>query len=1209
MHRLIIISGWLAVMLTSSLTAQVFPAPVTGGVIDIEVTAEGETRFAQFDYQPAKAYIILGERLQRDLSPLVVKKLIPGTAGNVTTTFTFDPGYGTRHPTVVKPIRGVGNYTYLESTDRYRNITLTTTWAPTGTATFSLSGLSYPDSATALIEGEGVGRIFSSYAGPANSPASTAFYSAGLTRYTGKVSSFSFGLPLPFRYLPGLNNYWVQLQSDQTAVVFHSGAYQETSPGVGEFNPIGSLLTTGTPGHGPEYQNTQAPLTTGQAEAALRGSPWIFSGESLPLITPIAHYAFSATAASASKLRYKLQIQPGITRVITWAETFTPEGASQPSDYRFKTEAVGAAQTETSTYLLDPFERFGSQPGKYQIQGFESESLAAALTVDANHDGILLPATGPITPYLIAHADTTNAASPYAWLVNTQDANHDALADGSDAVVNGVGDLANFFPLFLNIQQLLNTLPPSAETHYLLKQADGALNFVYTNLTQATAFAYLAGSLDTGFGPNFDQPAASAPTQQITAAGVELSLEFLQRLKDQGQGVILIEGRAFTTKPLVLTVETGTGVVLVNLPLQTIQAELAVDANRDGLIKLQTENTSDHTSTTEPFRFWINDDDDSGDMGGADISLGTNPRANAYDDVVNGNRDLIDFFAVFLDLKPLLAMLPTTAGYRYKLQQADGAVNFVYTGLSRATTLASDDALAYHQKILLTGFGPDFTQAAGAATTQQVTAAGVLLSEAFLARIKDSDQGVILIEGRAPTSAPLVLSVENSNGVPINRVILPLRLGAVEQMYRHIDFTTGPKEYDNTPLVLPETVRPTMTNDPGESWPDRLTNGKYFVFMHGFNLDGKLARGWNNEIFKRLHVMGSQARFVGTTWHGATGPKLFGEYTDYHQAVYNAFQTGDMMAAALSFTQGSDVTVAAHSLGNIVVSHAIQSGGFAPSRYYMINAAVPIEAYKLADVDTAQQAAMVENDWKTRDPRFYAANWHQLFSSAPLDRRNELTWANRFIRIVTGIDTYNFYSTGEDIVENPTSASSNVVLDMISNWNSSRGAWGHQEFVKGTNFLSSGGASLAFKRKQAGWNRNYIAYPLLPDANNPNVFEQLKIKPVFEVFLEQDLFHADAAIASAKANEANVQYDLLARGLPALSYAAAANNLASLNKFPVSRNFDLEIQGRNASQWPVEGHTGDPKATGRWLHSDFKNAALPYVQRFYENMISIGSLK
>lgn len=193
-------------------------------------------------------------------------------------------------------------------------------------------------------------------------------------------------------------------------------------------------------------------------------------------------------------------------------------------------------------------------------------------------------------------------------------------------------------------------------------------------------------------------------------------------------------------------------------------------------------------------------------------------------------------------------------------------------------------------------------------------------------------------------------------------------------------------------------------------------------------------------------------------------------------------------------------------------------------------------------------------------------------------------------------------------MENPTSASSNVVLDMISNWNSSRGAWGHQEFLKGTNFISSGGASLAFKRKQAGWNRNYIAYPLLPDANNPTVLEQLKIKPVFEFFLEHDLFHADAAIASAKANEANVQYDLLARGLPALSYAAAANNLPSLSKISPSRNFDLEFLGRNPSQWPVEGH--DTKQTrGHWLHSDFKNVALPYVHQMYENMISSGSLK
>ena len=1204
-----IIIEFLVVNLVSSLSAQIFPAPVTGGVIDVEVTAEGETHFAQYDYQPPKAFIVLGERLQQDLVPSTIKTLIPGTIGSITTTFTFDPDYGPNHPGIIKPIRGVGNYTYPDSTDRYRNITLTTTWSATGGATFSLRSLSYPDSAAALIEGEGVGRIFSTYAGPSNSPASTAFYAAGLSRYAGKVNSFSFGLPLPFRYLPGLNNYWVQLQPDLTAVVFHSEAYEETSPGVGVFNPVGSLLTSGTPGHGPEYQNAEVPLNAVQAEVALRASPWIFSGDSALLIEPIAHYAFLTTGASASKLRYKLQIQPGLARDITWAEIFTPEGASQPSDYRFKTELVGASQTETSTYLLDPFDRFGSRPGIYKIQGFESESFAAALTVDANRDGVILPATGPITPYLIAHTDVITSASPYALLVNTRDENNDGVADGLDASVNGVNDLANFFPVFLNIQQLLNTLPPSAGNHYLLKQADGALNFVYTNLTQATAFSYLAGTLDTGFGPSFDQPAGSAPTEQISASGVELSLEFLQRIKDQGQGVILIEGRTFTNNPLVLTVETGTGRVVVNLPLQTIQAELAVDANRDGVIKLRTENATDLTSAAEPFHFWINDDDDFGDMGGTDMFMGISSDANACDDVINGNRDLVDFFPIFLDLKSLLAVLPPEAGYQYKLQQADGAVNFVYTSLNRVTTPTRDDALAYHQKIFLSGFGPDFTQAAGAAITQQVTAAGVMLSDEFLTRIKNNDGGVILVEGRASTQSPLVLRVEKTDGTLITTIALPLRLSAVETMYRHIDLTTGPTEYDGTSLVLPEVASPTMTNDPGDNWPDRLTNGKYFVFMHGFNVDGIKARGWNNEIFKRLHAMGSHARFVGITWHGATGPRVFGEYTDYHQAVYNAFQTGDMMAAALSFTQGSDVTVAAHSLGNMVVSHAIQSGGFTPTRYYMINAAVPIEAYKLADVDSAQQAAMVENDWKTRDPRFYAANWHQLFSSAPLDHRNELTWANRFIRIVTGIDSYNFYSTGEDIVENPTNATSNVVLDMISNWNSSRGAWGHQEYVKGTNFLSSGGASLAFKRTQAGWNRNFIAYPLLPDADDLTVREQLKIKPVFEFFMEHDLFHVDATIASAKASDINVQYDLLARGLPALSYAAAANNLASLNQFPVSRNFDLELQGRNASQWPVEGHTGDPKATGRWLHSDFKNAALPYVQKFYEKMLSIGFLK
>lgn len=54
-------------------------------------------------------------------------------------------------------------------------------------------------------------------------------------------------------------------------------------------------------------------------------------------------------------------------------------------------------------------------------------------------------------------------------------------------------------------------------------------------------------------------------------------------------------------------------------------------------------------------------------------------------------------------------------------------------------------------------------------------------------------------------------------------------------------------------------------------------------------------------------------------------------------------------------------------------------------------------------------------------------------------------------------------------------------------------------------------------------------------------------------------------------------------------------------------NFNMETKGRTTGQWPAEGHSGSN--AGKWLHSDFKNAALPYVYQMYEAMIAKGSLK
>jgi hypothetical protein len=48
-------------------------------------------------------------------------------------------------------------------------------------------------------------------------------------------------------------------------------------------------------------------------------------------------------------------------------------------------------------------------------------------------------------------------------------------------------------------------------------------------------------------------------------------------------------------------------------------------------------------------------------------------------------------------------------------------------------------------------------------------------------------------------------------------------------------------------------------------------------------------------------------------------------------------------------------------------------------------------------------------------------------------------------------------------------------------------------------------------------------------------------------------------------------------------------------------NYNLEIKGRSTA-WPEQGH-GSKETKERWLHSDFKNAALPYVNPFFTYMI------
>ena len=636
-----------------------------------------------------------------------------------------------------------------------------------------------------------------------------------------------------------------------------------------------------------------------------------------------------------------------------------------------------------------------------------------------------------------------------------------------------------------------------------------------------------------------------------------------------------------------------------------LKVDVVPDFNRDGTID---DSDRSQVTDTNPFRWWLNDDDDVNEDTGLKDAPGDGT-ADSSNAVVDSERDLIDFFPVFIDLKSLLDSVDDVSTLTVKLKHADDGLKFVYTDLLPGSVKAY-----WHDNGLTTGYGSDFTDGPGEADTIAVTSAGAELSEAFLNKMKNEDKGVILLEGAGTSDStePLVLEVSNSSGT-LFEFEMPLSLSPVTDMFRHVNLAdrAGAGTSERTP-----DDKGTPTN-----YPDTLTSNKSFAFVHGYNVSQEQAQGWHCEIFKRMHRMGSKAKFIGVTWDGDTSP-------DYHQAVFRAFKTSQHLNSELS--DFPNLTIAAHSLGNMVVSSAIEDWSLSPDNYYLLNAAVALEAYNSAQTITNMRLYMTENDWKDYlpDDRLFTSHWYRLFDST--DVRSELTWKNRF-ETVRDI-AFNFYSPGEDVVENANPSESfglyvwNTLKNLLSGQYLGRHAWVSQEIAKGSPVTDIPGG---FANVHGGWSFNgnqsdleqvgiLKSFPADTDSYRPRLpsetsstvptDEQLAQFGFFKRFDQMDVYGPidDAnslpgndqtqAGASTEAQKNEVQWHLLAEAIPAMSYAAAANSVQGMQE-----NFNMEDQGR--SGWPAtRGGNND------WIHSDFKNISLNYVTPMYQRMIDIGGL-
>ena len=548
--------------------------------------------------------------------------------------------------------------------------------------------------------------------------------------------------------------------------------------------------------------------------------------------------------------------------------------------------------------------------------------------------------------------------------------------------------------------------------------------------------------------------------------------------------------------------------------------------------------------------------------------------------VVDGLSDLVDFFPVHIGFGEALATILGIPG----VDASKVEVNLSCDGA--ALGCAETDFTAATAGRHLSDPSAGVESAAVAA----IGSSAATLSPSFVAAMRqDPEKGVVLLEGktRSASGTAATLAAElRYDGECVLSNSLHVLVAPSDEFYR----------WHNYRAVAGGAVSDATDTEEPAAFPDSASNQKNIVFIHGFRVSEAGARGWSAEMFKRLWQSGCNAKFHVVTWRGDCG---LPDGMFYHENVHNAFLTAQTFASAFSGA-ASDTTILAHSLGNMVVCSAIQDHGLRPARYFMLNAAIPVEAFDpTLGADYSTSNSLVHPDWHDYASRTWSARWHELFIAA--DDRSKLTWRGRFADVASYTDVYNFHSGTENspgdevlqIRDTPPEMLDDLHYGFPASIDFGHYSWHKQEMGKGrltvVNPLIAGTtwAGWGFHETnvwiEVGEQLIRIPFPIEAPVANAMTGAELRTYPVFR--------HSPTNLFTA-AIPSNTVAEILACGIPALSGPAGSRAL------PIPKDYNLN-QIVSKTHWPRNLQSMYQQ---RWLHSDIKNIALPIVFDIFQRL-------
>lgn len=602
---------------------------------------------------------------------------------------------------------------------------------------------------------------------------------------------------------------------------------------------------------------------------------------------------------------------------------------------------------------------------------------------------------------------------------------------------------------------------------------------------------------------------------------------------------------------------------------------LLVDYDRDGEIG---DGDALRHAVGRAAYFWRNDDRWRGDD-----AFEANVSANSFNTTVDGRNDLINFLPIAVDVATLASHWGTDS-VRYRMEADDWSLRKAQLTLADIgwsdigdTPLgeSSDiDGTAIHE-------APVFALGEGAD-----------LPPAFVSLAQSRRSSLLMEFPEKVRDASLRLNAYSmGTDVLLFSARLPLHVGDVAQMigWENLRAAAGGSAGRATDHATPD-------------WPDSEHGEGTVVFVHGYNMEEEdEAPLWAENVFKKLWWSGLDRGFVAVQWRGNEGQThvqipFVGYVTpNYYANVRNAFATASALKAAMDGIRGPKWFVA-HSLGNMLVSAAIQDYGMPHERYFMLNAAVPMEAYDAEDGITQESHDnMTPELWTGYADRIRATHWFELFPEG--DGRRLLTWKDRFVSVANVV---NFYSTQEDVVCN----GNGTLIPYGRHY-----AWYNQEYRKGS-------WGMMLHEYEGGWEFNPYYDTVTMQWNGSEFVEerrrmspqnaanlgddQLRLHPFFLDFANSEMH--TSLNGQIVATSYLYRAEMLAYAIPAESYAVGANPLPNLS----SEELNIDMAGFTDGQADlpengkkVEEHYRD------WQHSTFVQRSYKRTRQLFRRIMEI----